>query len=307
MIVSNRDDLHVFAVKKILEDEFGLEVYYLSVDAAEELTICHDSASRTLIGDGTKQVDVSSFGTIWWRRFPKHQKCIRQDDPIRQDLLERDWGATIRGALESSFAGQWVSHPRATDFASLKLNQLRLAKLAGLKVPATLVTNCPIRARAFVGNLSDGAVVKTVSGTPKSAIFTAKVFESELPDDDSISLCPTIYQEAIKGDCHLRIVIFGEDIFCGMIKTSDLDWRKRVPSVITPFKIDDDLADKLITYQGLADLKMGVVDMKLDEEIGPVWLENNPQGQFLFVEGLSGIPLAKHCASFLNRMARCPK
>jgi hypothetical protein len=30
-----------------------------------------------------------------------------------------------------------------------------------------------------------------------------------------------------------------------------------------------------------------------------VWLEVNPQGQFLFLQGITGMPLAEHFADFL--------
>ena len=36
---------------------------------------------------------------------------------------------------------------------------------------------------------------------------------------------------------------------------------------------------------------MGVFDLKMDPSGVPVFLELNPQGQFLFVEGLTGMDL----------------
>ena len=44
---------------------------------------------------------------------------------------------------------------------------------------------------------------------------------------------------------------------------------------------------------------MGIFDVKLTEDDEPVFLEVNPQGQFLFVEGLCGLPLADIFAAFL--------
>ena len=49
----------------------------------------------------------------------------------------------------------------------------------------------------------------------------------------------------------------------------------------------------------LLDLRMGVVDLKLDPDGRPVWLELNPQGQFLFVQGLTGLDLTAGFADFL--------
>ena len=49
---------------------------------------------------------------------------------------------------------------------------------------------------------------------------------------------------------------------------------------------------------------MGVVDLKLNEVGVPVWLEINPQGQFLFSEALSGVDLTQQLASFLAHEVR---
>ena len=51
-------------------------------------------------------------------------------------------------------------------------------------------------------------------------------------------------------------------------------------------------------------LRMGIVDLKLDDAGVPVWLEINPQGQFLFAEGLCGLRLAEAFADFVASEAR---
>ncbi|MCX4674881.1 hypothetical protein OG413_05995 [Streptomyces sp. NBC_01433] len=44
---------------------------------------------------------------------------------------------------------------------------------------------------------------------------------------------------------------------------------------------------------------MGIIDIKLMPDGEPVWLEVNPQGQFLFLESLLGEPLADRFLDFL--------
>jgi len=51
---------------------------------------------------------------------------------------------------------------------------------------------------------------------------------------------------------------------------------------------------------------MGIFDVKLTDEDEPVFLEVNFQGQFLFIEGLCGIPLADRFAAFLVEKATQP-
>ncbi|MFE6052518.1 hypothetical protein ACFQ6N_17330 [Kitasatospora sp. NPDC056446] len=49
------------------------------------------------------------------------------------------------------------------------------------------------------------------------------------------------------------------------------------------------------------------MDLKLTPEGQPVWLEVNPQGQFLFLEPLTGMPLTEHFADFLLAAADGPQ
>jgi hypothetical protein len=47
-------------------------------------------------------------------------------------------------------------------------------------------------------------------------------------------------------------------------------------------------------------LRMGVADLKITPAGDPVWLELNPQGQFLFLEGLTVLDLTGAFADFLR-------
>jgi hypothetical protein len=46
-------------------------------------------------------------------------------------------------------------------------------------------------------------------------------------------------------------------------------------------------------------LEMGIVDIKETPDGEFVWLEVNPQGQFLFLEGLTGEPLTDYFTDYL--------
>ena len=46
-------------------------------------------------------------------------------------------------------------------------------------------------------------------------------------------------------------------------------------------------------------LEMGVLDLKMMPNGECVWLEVNPQGQFLFLEGIASMPLSYEFADYL--------
>jgi len=98
---------------------------------------------------------------------------------------------------------------------------------------------------------------------------------------------------------------FGDQILTAQIDSPDLDWRARHDIAVAETKLDcatEKQVRKLLAELGL---RMGVIDLKLDRDGVPYWLELNSQGQFLFVEALSGMPLARACAEFLVGLADC--
>ena len=69
--------------------------------------------------------------------------------------------------------------------------------------------------------------------------------------------------------------------------------------LLVSYEVPDDLRVLILDVLRRLNLKMGIMDLKLDEHGTPVWLEINQQGQFLFVEGISGLKLASAFAEFL--------
>lgn len=299
LIMSLKDDLHAYVIRDELQRR-GVDCHYVTVDALHEQTTLSwaNEGACTLTIDG-RACSITDLDTIWWRRSATVQKGRASLGDVQDDFINRDWRASLRGALTAEFSGRWISHPDATDAASFKAAQLKVAREVGLDVPETLISNDPAQVRQFVRDLGGRAVAKNVSGTLKTALFAATVTSYDLPSDASIRLCPTIFQEVVEGCDHLRISIFGDRFFAARISTEQLDWRKALPTEIEMVELDSELERRLTAYQQHFSLQMGIVDIKLRADGTPIWLENNPQGQFLFVEGITGFPLASHFADFI--------
>jgi hypothetical protein len=121
--------------------------------------------------------------------------------------------------------------------------------------------------------------------------------------EESIALAPAIYQEYMPGEVHVRAQCFGDAVHSVMLKSEALDWR---PDLNIPFEIidlEEDVKIHLRDVLKLLGLKMGVFDLKFAEDRDPVWFEINPQGQFLFVEGLTGLNLTSAFTAFLYQEA----
>ncbi|MBJ9897858.1 ATP-grasp domain-containing protein [Burkholderia cenocepacia] len=302
LIVSMENDIHALAVKKEIENRGSANPFLLEADRLVDRcrvtwTEGSNSSGSITFSDGAV-LDLREIATIWWRRWRVDQILDRTYEVAHSDLINNDWRGTIRGTLETLHTGTWISNPAATERASNKLHQLNVAKHCGLRVPDTIVSNDPVEIRAFVKKHPAGVIVKPVIGTKKAFLFTQFVDENRL-DNSSMLSSPAIYQEYISGEIHLRVNCFGDSVYASSITTSELDWRQNLNVPIQTFALDKQVRDSVLHVLEHFNLSMGVVDLKVAENGEVVWFEVNPQGQFLFLEGLTREPLLQAFVDFL--------
>lgn len=306
-ILTYGDDLHGHIVKKKLEqrhdawcclipsDEFALRGGLSWSSEIDEPALL-----PTIDGQG---VDVRTLNALWYRRTSVKQALPGDVDEQYALHIYRSVERVVEGILLNDFHGRWVSHPVATRLAENKLLQQRAARRVGIRSPATLVSQNPAQIRAFCA-AHPGAIIKPVA-TPRGVeMTTTAVVSQELLDcDDVLALTPAIYQECIPGTRHLRISVLGERCDAALIEAEALDWRYDLNIPFSPYRLDSGLERQLGAILRELGLVMGVFDLKLTDDGEPVFLEVNAQGQFLFVEGLCGIPLADIFADFLHDQA----
>ncbi len=167
-----------------------------------------------------------------------------------------------------------------------------------MTVPRTLVSSDPAAIGEFTRSMGGVVIGKTLTGLLGTALEAGRVPLESLVDDDEMRLSPTIYQEAIPGTDHLRVQVFGNDVYAARISSAALDWRLAGDMRVTPVTLDAAVEDALRAVVTRLGPRMGVFDLKIRPDGVPVFLEVNPQGQFLFLEGMSGMPLTAAFARF---------
>ena len=307
-IITYGDDPHGHLIKKKIEEQHGV---WCCLIPSDELVLrggltwssqCETPALLPTIDGQT--VDVRTLNAQWYRRTALKQTLPEGADADYELHIIRSTERVLEGILLNAFQGRWISHPIATRLAENKLVQLRAAQRAGLRIPATLVSQDPARIRGFCA-AHPGAIIKPVT-TPRGIELasTAVVSQELLDRDDVLALAPSIYQECIPGTRHLRISVVGARCDGALIEAEALDWRMDLNVPFRPYPLDSTLEQRLCATLHQLGLVMGIFDVKLIDNDEPVFLEVNPQGQFLFVEGLCGIPLADAVADFLVAQAR---
>jgi hypothetical protein len=302
-IVTIAHDLHACIIADRLRKRHERDVRVVEVDTLS-------SRYRVSIDPGTKAAALSlrdeagegAFApgcVVWWRRS-KSRQALEQvyEKDAHVELINNDWAATLRGAVAVADGVSWVSPPDATERAGNKIHQLSKAVDLGLDIPNTRISNDAEAVRALMEG-GRNVIVKPVVGVVDELLYTRRFRAEEIDDADAVQVCPAIYQECIEGTLHLRVNVFGESVYTAAIRTRDLDWRRVLPGEIEFTNDFPDVEDKCRRYVRSLGLAMGVIDMKVTPDDRCFFLEINPQGQFLFLEGMTGFPLADRFCEFL--------
>ena len=290
-IVSHHDDLHAHAVKKAVEADGNIECHVIGCDSLSHfgrLSWDSDRPEQAAVLPAVHggNVDVRDLEVVWFRRcFAPQVLLDHVTETSHRELISEHSSNALLGVLLSSFRGRWISEPTATRGAENKLVQLRAARRAGMTVPRTLDSNDPESIREFC-----------------EALFAQQISAGHLVSDECLRMCPAIYQEYVPGDQHVRVHIFGEEVLAVLMETADLDWRITLDVHCRAVELDGSTEAGLRRVLRLLNLRMGIFDLKLNGTV-PTFLEVNPQGQYLFVEALSGLPLTGAMAGFLRREA----
>lgn len=247
-------------------------------------------------------IDVRSIDLIWWRRTNYWQITPPElDNAIDLDVINNDCRESLLGLLLTRFRGIWVSEPNATRIAENKLVQLQAAVDAGFRTPRTLVSQDPAQIRSFCRELDYHVIIKAVKGTVKASVLTTTVRAELLECEEALRMAPAIYQELIPGNRHVRAQCFGDEVLAALIECDSLDWRPFLNSPAVPYGLPEAAKQALRGILRTLGLKMGVFDLKLNDHDELIWLEVNPQGQFLFIQGMSGLNLEEAFCRFLYR------
>lgn len=213
-----------------------------------------------------------------------------------------EWGiGTVAGSLEAarrSFLGligsisrvgsrRWLTSLGPLLHAEDKLVQLHAARSLGIRAPNTIVTSNGEEARAtlerFVVKPLVGGYFVDEHNQPR-AVFTELVRGDEISKLD-FGHAPFLAQEVIEPVRHLRIVTVEGQAWTGVLQAGGLpiDWRADAETHRSWVRGSDPEAEEhaLRMTQHL-DLGYSSQDWIVDDD-GPVFVDLNPAGQWLFL------------------------
>lgn len=316
LVLSSHSDLHANRVESVLA---ARGVPFVRFDRAEYPS---EAAISVRMERGTRvrrirrargDIELDQISTIWHRRpgWPTPFADLAQDWMKR--CVEED-AAPLFSDIWDSFDCPQIPAPRPVyRRAEGKLTNLTLAEQLGFEIPPTLVSNDPREVRDFVRS-HDARVISKVTGqtlnnkflAPDHVRLTDVMTHRDIGYIQSVRHMAMIFQAYVPKRVELRVTVVGDEVFAAEIhsqatKHTRHDWRRydhgNTPTL--PHLLPEAEARRCVELTRRLGLRYGTIDLVLTPDGRYVFLEINSNGQFLWVETLTGLPITRAVADLL--------
>jgi hypothetical protein len=253
-----------------------------------------------------------SFRSIWYRRVRVPARPDSMDQGVYEFCIRESRSALLGGILGQS--DRCMSQPEAIWKAEFKPYQLNVARQLGLLIPNTLISNVPDSVLAFFGSCNGQMIAKPVrsghiiQNGVDCAVYTTKIGPGDLQDLNDASLSPVIYQELIPKRFDIRVTVVGRRIFAAAIDSqtdpeATIDWR-RTSNPKLPHRavnLPSDLQNQILALMDVMSLHYGAIDFILTPDGQYIFLEMNPNGQWLWLDDMLSFGISSEIAVWLAR------
>lgn len=320
LIISVDDDPHVKYMEPYIKATGHGYMVYSPADMVNDGLINYDITNEhekieIFDKDNEKWVDTHTFRSIWYRRPKPISDILSFKNCDTRKFVFNEIEHTARGLL-ANFRGQWVNDPYRSLLADYKPHQLKIANKLGFMIPDTILTTDIDRAKKFYSCHNGDIIYKAL----EAPIFMIDgqyrvTYTTPIPSTNSQELldavhnCPTLLQQRIKKKYELRITVVGTEFFCAKIdsqahKNSSIDWRKhqnRNDVSVDPFDPPESIKAMCSQFMQYFNLVYSAFDFVVDIDDQIVFMENNPHGQWAWVQEATGLPIAQALTTLLTK------
>jgi glutathione synthase/RimK-type ligase-like ATP-grasp enzyme len=325
LIITEKQDGHVGAVSPHLDAADAPWVRMNTEDLPTNAMFAMspaEGAGLIRLRDSGKHIDIQDVQSVWYRKPAPPTFTHLALDEAAKDYVEAEFNEILHGTYAILRDALWINDPFTTRISHRKMLQLHIAQKVGFTVPKTLVTNDAAEALRFADAIGTDLAIKSLGAlsvaqevgdeSVQYGVFTRRLTRGELEEfQDKIGCLPTQFQEFIEKRSELRITCVGkEDVFACRIEPEPGqefpdDSRFNISSLKHVACSCPELLPMLHGYMEAFGLNFGCFDVAIRKTGEPVFLECNPNGQWLWVERITGLPIAKAIANEL--MSSPPK
>jgi glutathione synthase/RimK-type ligase-like ATP-grasp enzyme len=305
LIVASHADSHSQCVKQelLMRGKGAIIFDPEELACGASVAIClgdRRSASLTTVDNQT--VKAHEVRSVWYRR-PRPPK-------LSHTAFSETDRSFARAELLNAFDGFLTStdanfiNPVHSQQSCSKPAQLLVAHQLGIPIPSTLITNNAANALEFVSRHEGNVIHKAMTPSRRQLLETKRWSIGDAVHLGQLYAGPTIFQQMIEGPADIRVTVFGSNVFAAYIESASeghVDSRLDMKRRYLPYDLPETVKGSLLALMGRLGLIFATADFKMNERGEHIFLEINPQGQFLYIEILTGLPLVSAMAELLAR------
>lgn len=308
LIVTNSGDLHADLMMPILRSKGALP-FRINIDCfprdyqISQVFLSHQWRNEVSHIPSDETLDLAEVGAVWLRK-PAEYAYLSED-------LSQQEQAYAKLETEHAFLGllygldcRWISHPMALRGAQWKAEQLQRAMRMGFRIPASIISNSPAQVKAFKCAIQGDLVFKSMS-TPSlcaeemddeqriaSGISTTIITDDMMDSLDAVSELPCHFQQYIAKQYELRVTVIGDQLFAAKIHSQDdartaIDVRDMSAEIkYEATELPPEIHARCLAFVRSYGLNFSALDLIVTPENDYVFLENNPVGQFYYIQQL---------------------
>ena len=217
-----------------------------------------------------------------------------------REMIANDIVYLIKGIVSMCDCRK-LTCPFVLQKAENKLYQITVAQKAGFLMPSTLFTNSSKNARNFTKKTE--TVIKPIStgkicGTNGYEIYNTNIVRDEEFD---VELTPIFLQKYLKKDFEARVYIIGDKEFSvKIIAANQVDWRlDETKNHYERMVLPGDIKEKCLTFMKEMGIEFAAFDFIIHQGEW-FFLENNPNGQWLWLEKDLNLGLSNELVNYLE-------
>lgn len=296
LVITSSIDVTVDYIIKKYQNE--ARFYRLNVDEFSKYRIDVDEASQWMIACNNWAIEKSSVHSIYYRKPILPDLSKYEED--YHGMIAKDIISLINGIVDD-FEGKVLTKPCILRKTENKTFQLLYATRNGFQFPKSYIGNSKDTALECIKNHS--SIIKPLTTGKVKKYNGIEIYQTSYIDElqEDIGLTPLYIQNYEEKKYEVRLTCVNGRVFAVRIDSEDkLDWRKNYnglkysviecPQIIRKrcFKLMEDF-----------DLKFGAFDFIVNKQNEWIFLEINPNGQWLWLEKVLNISISQCIFQYL--------
>lgn len=324
IIFTCQDDLHAdAAIRRLGERRSDFGVVRINTDnLPTNLDYClHWSNSGSFENQSLRVLDsnttANGVSVMWYRKPDRPPPHPALSEFNAQECSVQEYRELLRSFTGFFPHARWVNDYWQMQRYSIKANQMAVAREVGLAVPETLITNDAGAVKALASRHAE-IIVKPLAyngfavGEKQYGCFTNVLTAADAEElcSEDLAYAPAIFQQRISKAEELRVTVIGEEVFACAIETKQgtpehIDWRiesvEDLPHRL--IELPAEISVRLKKTLAIMGLNFGAFDLIRNETGEYFFIEVNPNGQYYWIELLTGAPLTEAMVGLIERLA----